>query len=123
MNILRFLRERAREYDCGKCGTNHARSDIRLLGKLDAAWIVRVTCSKCESSFKLLVYVDEQRATISPVKDDYRGGSAPPRIPPRRPAVTADEVIDAHDFLETFQGDAKALFASRGKVGRTTDPR
>ena len=57
MNILRFLREQAKDYDCSKCGTNHARSDIRLLGKLDAAWIVRVTCSKCDTSFKLLVVI------------------------------------------------------------------
>jgi len=115
VNILKFLREQAKDYDCSKCGANHARSDIRLLGKLEAAWIVRVTCSKCATSFKLLVYVDRQRATVSPVKEE------PAR--PRRPAVTADDVIDAHDFLDTFQGDAKALFATRGKVGRTPEPR
>jgi hypothetical protein len=115
VNILKFLREQAKDYDCGKCGTNHARSDIRLLGKLDTAWIVRVTCSKCETSFKLLVYVDRQRATVSPVKEE------PARS--RRPALSADDVIDAHDFLESFQGDAKGLFATRGKVGRTPEPR
>ncbi len=113
MNILKFLREQAKDYDCSVCGTNHARSAIRLLGKLDAAWIVRVTCSKCETSFKLLVYIDQQRAAISPVKEE------PARA--RKPAVTSDEVIDAHDFLESFHGDAKALFATRGKVGRPTD--
>ncbi len=121
MNILKFLREQAKEFDCSVCGANHARSDIRLLGKLDAAWIVRVTCAKCKTSFKLLVYVDQQRAAISPVKEDsHRGDSVPPRTPRRQP-VTSDEVIDAHDFLESFHGDAKALFATRGKVGRPTD--
>jgi hypothetical protein len=115
VNILKFLREQAKDYDCSKCGTNHARSDIRLLGKLDTAWIVRVTCSKCATSFKLLVYVDRERATVSPVKEE------PPRQ--RRPALNADDVIDAHDFLDSFQGDAKALFTTRAKVGRTPEAR
>jgi hypothetical protein len=35
MNILRRLREQAKEYNCSVCGTNHARSEIRLLGRLD----------------------------------------------------------------------------------------
>ena len=50
MNILRFLREQAKEYDCSVCGTNHSRSDIRVLGKLESAWIVRVTCARCQTA-------------------------------------------------------------------------
>ena len=107
VNILRFLREQAKEYDCSVCGSNHSRSDIRVLGKLESAWIVRVTCAKCQTAFKLLVVVDEQRAAVSPVKEE------PER---RRPAVTADEVIDAHEFLEAYQGDVRTLFARRDKV-------
>ena len=68
MNILRFLREQAKEYKCSVCGANHSGSDIRVLGKLESAWIVRVTCAKCQTAFKLLVVVDEQRAAVSPVK-------------------------------------------------------
>ena len=77
MNILRFLRDQAKEYKCSVCGANHSGSDIRVLGKLESAWIVRVTCAKCQTAFKLLVVVDEQRAAVSPVKEE------PER--PRRP--------------------------------------
>jgi len=72
VNILRFLREQAKGYDCSVCGQNHARSDIRVLGKLESAWIVRVTCSKCNTSFKLLVVIDEERANVSPVQEPAR---------------------------------------------------
>ncbi|HUG55637.1 MAG TPA: hypothetical protein VMJ92_01060 [Candidatus Limnocylindrales bacterium] len=110
MNILRFLREQARGYDCNVCGTNHARSDIRVLGKLESAWIVRVTCSKCQTSFKLLVVVDDRRTEVSPVKEEptVRGR--------RRRPVTADEVLDAHEMLRTFDGDVAALFRRRERV-------
>jgi len=113
MNILRRLREQAKEYDCSVCGANHARSEIRLLGRLDAAWIVRVTCSRCETAFKLLVYVDRERATLAPMSEP------PARV--RKPPVSLDEVIDAHEFLEQFDGDVRALFAGRGKVVGSTE--
>jgi hypothetical protein len=113
MNILRRLREQAKEYECKVCGANHAGSDIRLLGRLEAAWIVRVTCWKCETSIKLLVYVDRERASLAPVNE------RPLRA--RRPAISLDEVIDAHEFLERFDGDARALFASKGKVVGSTE--
>jgi hypothetical protein len=113
MNILRRLREQANKYDCSVCGANHARSEIRLLGRLDAAWIVRVTCSRCETAIKLLVYVDRERASLAPISE------RPTRV--RRPPVSLDEVIDAHEFLDGFEGDAHSLFAGKGKVVGPTE--
>jgi hypothetical protein len=113
MNILRRLREQAKDYDCKVCGANHARSEIRLLGRLEAAWIVRVTCWQCETAIKLLVYVDRERAALAPMKE------RPMRA--RKPAVSLDEVIDAHEFLERFDGDVHALFAAKGKVVGSTE--
>lgn len=103
VNILRTLREEAKKFDCSVCGTNHGRSDIRVLGKLDSAWIVRVTCSSCQTAFKLLVVVEEQKTAVSPVKEER------PREH-RRPPVTIDDVLDAHGLLATFEGDVNALF-------------
>jgi len=113
VNILRRLREQAKDYDCKICGANHARSDIRLLGRLEAAWIVRVTCWQCETAIKLLVYVDRERASLA------RMSERPVRA--KRPPVSLDEVIDAHEFLERFDGDARALFAGKGKAVGSTE--
>jgi hypothetical protein len=112
MNILRFLREQAKGYDCSVCGQNHARSDIRVLGKLESAWIVRVTCSKCDTSFKLLVVVDEERANVSPVQETTR---RPERRRRRRPAVSLDEVLDAHEFLKGFDGGVTEMLDREGR--------
>ncbi len=110
MNILRFLREQAKDYDCSVCGTNHARSEIRVLGKLESAWIVRVTCAKCQTSIKLLVVVGDGHTAVSPVQEEAARGR-------RRPAVNADEVLDAHEFLTDYRGDL------RGLLGATTAAR
>ncbi len=115
MNILRFLREQAKNYDCNVCGTNHSRSEISVLGKREGGWVVRVTCSKCQTAITLLVFVgDKGEEPTKPVR------AAVPRRP-RRPAVTLDEVLDAHELLESYTGDAQGLFAPRGKVRSSTD--
>ena len=48
---------------------------------------------------------------MSPVKEE------PER--PRRPAVSLDEVIDAHEFLSGYQGDVRSLFGRKDKVAET----
>ncbi|MDQ6858854.1 MAG: hypothetical protein M3Z65_07655 [Chloroflexota bacterium] len=110
MNILRFLREQAKGYDCSVCGQNHARSDIRVLGKLESAWIVRVTCSKCDTSFKLLVVIDEERTNVSPVQEPSRRAERR-----KRPAVSLDEVLDAHEFLKGYEGGVTAMLEPDGR--------
>ncbi|MSQ36826.1 MAG: hypothetical protein EXR61_00745 [Chloroflexi bacterium] len=112
MKILRFLRDQAKGYDCNVCGQNHSRSEIRVLGRLESAWIVRVTCATCQTAFKLLVVLDDDHAAVSPIKDEPTG--VPHREPRRRKApVSLDEVLDAHEYLRTYDGDVKALFRSR----------
>jgi len=103
VNILRTLREEAKKFDCSVCGTNHARSEIRLVAKVDPAWIVRVTCSSCRTELKLLVVVDQQKAALRPMPDER------PRTR-RRPPLSPDEVIDAHELLRDFHGDVNTLF-------------
>ena len=112
MNILRFLREQAKGYDCSVCGQNHARSDIRVLGKLESAWIVRVTCSKCDTSFKLLVVIDEERANVSPVQEAATARRADRK---GRPAVSLDEVLDAHEFLKGYGGSVTEMLEGEGR--------
>ncbi|OLC58523.1 MAG: hypothetical protein AUH85_00675 [Chloroflexi bacterium 13_1_40CM_4_68_4] len=119
MNVLRWLRDQAKGYDCNVCGQNHSKSDIRVLGRLESAWIVRVTCSRCQTSFKLLVVVDEALAAVAEVKPT--AATASRRTRDRRIPVSADEVLDAHEFLRTYGGDMKALFR-RQRAGAATVP-
>ena len=113
MNILRLLQERAKDYDCSVCGTNHSKSKISVIGKRDDAYVVRVVCSKCATNITLLVYVGEKPA-VAP-----QAVQRPKRS--QRPPVSLDEVIDAHELLESFNGSPSELFAPSGKVRSSTD--
>jgi hypothetical protein len=109
VNILRFLREQAKNYDCSVCGTNHSRSEISVQGKREGAWVVRVACSKCETAITLLVYAGGEKATaVAP------SAAVVKRF--RRPPLTLDDVLDAHDLLGSYSGDAVALFAKSERV-------
>jgi hypothetical protein len=113
VNILRLLQERAKDYDCSVCGTNHSKSKISVIGKREDAYVVRVVCSKCETNITLLVYVgDKPAATVRSIQ-------RPKRV--QRPPVSLDEVIDAHEILEGFNGGPSELFAPSGKVRSSTD--
>ena len=108
MNILKFLREQAKNYDCSVCGTNHSRSEISVLGKREGAWVVKVACSKCDTAITLLVYVGEKPTAVKALTP------AAKRL--RRPALSPDDVLDAHEALEQYRGDAIALFERGDKV-------
>lgn len=106
MNILEFLKDQAKDYDCNVCGQNHSKSDIRLVGRLESAWIVRVTCQRCQTSFKLLVVVDGAASRIPAIRPERAIRDR------RRAPVTSDEVLDVHEFLTRYEGDLRSLFRS-----------
>ena len=107
MNILRYLRDQAKGYECNVCGQNHSKSDIRVLGRLESAWIVRVQCSRCQTSFKLLVVIDDALAAAAQARGEATAVRTRER---RKPPLSADEVLDAHEYLKGYQGDLKSLF-------------
>ncbi len=112
MNILKFLREQAKNYDCSVCGTNHSRSEISVLGKREGAWVVKVACSKCDTAITLLVYVGEKPPAMRSLVSEVRRS--------RKPPVTGDDVLDAHELLGQYEGDAVALFGAGDKVRSST---
>lgn len=117
MNILRFLREQAKNYDCSVCGTNHSKSEISLLGKRQGAWIVRVACSKCETAITLLVYAGGEKASaVAPLTEGAKRVRRVALLRNDGPPLTGDDVLDAHDLLGSYTGDALALFAPSERV-------
>ena len=116
MNILRFLREQAKNYDCSVCGSNHSRSEISVLGKREGAWVVRVACSKCETAITLLVYAGDKATSVTPSAEvPKRVRRVAPTLDDR-PVLTLDDVLDAHDLLGSYGGDAVALFTPSKRV-------
>ena len=94
---------------CSVCGRELQESDLRVLGHQHDMWFLIVICHNCRSQGLLAVSVKEER--IATVKSD------PTREEETRlatkVAVTADDVLAMHQFLEEFGGDFAELFGEK----------
>lgn len=78
---------------CSACGTLYARSDLRVVGERDGYVFVRCDCRSCRREGVAVVYAEL---------------AAAPR--PRRRPITEDDVLSAHEILESYSGNAEGLF-------------
>ena len=84
-----------------------------------------VRCPTCRGRYSLTRFLgkngDVYKVLVHcPVCNTYGIGTArigdtarcnPPASAPPRPPITGDDVLDVHEFLATFDGNFKALFA------------
>ena len=57
-----------------------SRSEISVLGKREGGWVVRVTCSKCQTAISLLVFVGDNtdKGLITPIMEQIRSLAGKP---------------------------------------------
>src|SRR6266550_2382941 len=102
--ILEFLRSQARNYRCRVCGSNHKGSQLRKIGNHNNKLIVQVTCGRCRDSFFL--HVEFAGSIVNAVEEVTRVAAPSPRDTDEIDGdpLTHDEVLDAHQRLQAFQG-------------------
>ncbi len=90
---------------CPKCNTRYNDQDIELIGGLgDEQHFFHTTCSKCNS--ESIVNVSLQMSDNFFIPNELKKlGSAP-----RMGHISADEVLDMHNFLKNFDGDFNRIF-------------
>ncbi len=89
---------------CAACGRLYQRGDLRPVGQRDEHWFVRCTCGSCGSQGIAVVMV---QAAVD----------APPSAP-RRPALTVDDVLSAHEVLRDYTGNVDGLFGAGSSRAR-----
>ena len=90
---------------CSVCGQPYESGGINVVGHKSDIWFIKVNCMACQSRALVAIKVDEER--IKPISDllsdeqerfvDYS-------------KLSADDFLEMHQFLNTFNGDFKALF-------------
>ena len=139
----RIIRDRFATHVCGICGTNFSPDGVLVLARRTAAWMVMATCATCQKRGIYIVTFHESQdeLTIHPSPGDPPATQAfpssshnqpeqpqsspladPDLAPrsPRRGLVSAQDVDDMHDFLGSFNGDFRLLFAQQNR-GRGSD--
>lgn len=114
-----WLRTQLTSFTCPACGRRYRGSKIKLLAERDGLFFVDLDCSRCGSHTVAIVTVeiDDSHASISEISDLTLSADASfdhfgEELPAGAALVTADEVLDMHQFLAAFQGDVSQLFRS-----------
>ncbi len=79
--------ERIRAMECPACGARLASCAVRAIRAEPQAIVVKLACTVCGESSVAIVERDDENA----------------------PALTEDDVLDAHDFLQTWHGPVAEL--------------
>jgi transcription elongation factor Elf1 len=108
-----WLRTQLTTFTCPACGRRYRGSKMRLLAEREGLFFVDLDCSRCGSHTVAIVTVelDDSEVTIE-VSDvvgedeiEHLGEPLPVGAAP----VTADDVLEMHQFLARYQGNLGEL--------------
>jgi predicted RNA-binding Zn-ribbon protein involved in translation (DUF1610 family) len=115
-----WLRTQLTSFTCPACGRRYRDSRIRLLAEREGLFFVDLDCSRCGSHTVaiLTVEIDESELSIIDALDIELAVDLTPEhldepLPPGAAPVTADDLLDMHEFLSGFDGDVAALVDAR----------
>ena len=97
--------------ECTVCGHHYETDNINVLGHHENLWFLRALCSACHGQCLVAVVIREGKA--SEVITDLTKAELD-RFK-NMGVITADEVLEMHNFLKNFDGDFSWLF-SRGEL-------
>lgn len=90
---------------CSGCGQHYESGNIDVLGHREDLWFLSVFCPSCRARYLIVAMVTREKVweVITDLTeaelDKFRGVGT----------VTADEVVDMHSFLKSFDGDFSRL--------------
>lgn len=117
-----WLRTQLTAFTCPACGRRYRNSRIRLLAERDGLFFVDLDCSRCGSHTVAIVTVelDESEFSIVDASDIGLTETHPPEhlgeeLPAAAAPVTADDILEMHEFLADFEGDMRKLLRSSAR--------
>lgn len=90
MDWIGAILERIRTMECPACGARLASCAVRGITAEPQALVVKLACTVCGEASIAIVEREAEKA----------------------PAFTKDDVLDAHDFLQTWRGPVAELIKS-----------
>jgi len=94
---------------CGVCGQCYEVVNIDVLGHHQDLWFLRVFCSACRAQCLVAAVIKEDRMpeVITDLTeaelDKFRNAGV----------LSADDVLEMHDFLKDFDGDFSQLLSQK----------
>lgn len=94
---------------CSKCKQHYSPEDVRVIERQGELWVLSVRCSHCDAQAYVAAVVDGENAEVDEMNQMFDEITQDVS----EESVTVDDVLDLHEFLDTFDGDFAALFHRR----------
>lgn len=112
-----WLRTQLTSFGCASCGRPYRPDRIRILAQREELFFVDLGCEACGTQAVAVVTIQAEdgeapRADAGDIELARIGREDTGE--PSRPAVSADEVLQMHEFLAAFDGDFDRLFRAPG---------
>ena len=96
-----MIRQIVAHTPCAVCGSRFSVSDIRVIGRRENIWAMRVNCRECGTQALLLAVINETAAQslytdLAP--DEWERFK-------NRPPISTDDVIAFHQYMRAYDGD------------------
>lgn len=122
-----WLRTQLTTFTCPACRRRYRGSRMRLLAEREGLFFVDLDCSRCGSHTVAIVTVEADDSDFTIEVSDVVGEDEIEHLgeplPPGAAPVTADDVLEMHQFLNRFQGSLGELLeaGAAGSGGQRTD--
>ena len=92
---------------CQACGQHYELNNIRVFGHQKNLWLVALSCSACHARHLAMIRIEEDAVPnivtdLTEAELEKFSGQG---------LLTADDVLDMHNFLKDFDGDLFQLLS------------
>jgi len=105
----RFIKKLMSTTKCSVCGEHYEINNIKVLGHEDDIWFLNAFCPSCRSQ-ALVAAVVKKDKSLETTTDLTKAESAKFT---RASAISVDDILDLHNFLQYFDGDFAKLFSQK----------
>ena len=102
-----FIKRLMSSIKCGVCGQWYEVGNINVIGHDEDLWFLSVLCPACHTRCLVAAVIKEGK--VPEVITDLTGTELDKFK--NAGSLTADEVLDMHNFLKKFDGDFSRLFS------------
>lgn len=102
----KFIKKLMSTIKCGVCGQRYESSNVTVLGQRSEMWFLSVVCPACHSQAVVAAVIKEAKPAeiITDLTEAELTKFA------QGDAIGADDVLDVHNFLKSFNGNFSKLF-------------
>jgi hypothetical protein len=104
----RLIRRVIARFRCAQCHRQHSATDVAVMGRYEAVWIVGVDCDGCRQPDMFVVSMrrDSSYERITDLTEEEQDKFLAAR------SVDAKDVDHIRDFLQDFKGDFGRIFGA-----------